>query len=1058
MAKIKIHEIAKKIGLTSKEIIEKANELGINVKSHLSSIEEEQAEKIEKSFANKKESKKNDKDKNQGKEKSKSKDDKKDSSKDKKKQQETPVIIRREVIVSEAEPEEKSNKKQENKNNIGFVERNKNKNYNIVYRNKQQKPLTVSELFGIKDKKKEEEERRKAEEEKKKAEEAQRLLEEQKRAEEQKKAELQKQMEAQKQEELKIANEKNVGEKNIIKEKTEKAENKNMDVTVKKEFSKNENNYDRRNNMNNRRNNEDNKFNNENRENRYNGNNRYNNRNNSDYRNNDNRNNNGYSNNRYNKNDRYNNGNNNNDRYNNNNGDRRFNNRNGNQQNNRNNNGGYNNRYNNNNNRNGNRPLDEKGIDKNIKNIMSTEIVEKESQRDYTSKSIDKAKQNKFEESKANNKKPSKSRRQDRFSEIDDGKLKDLKQVDRLSHMFDEQDGGMLDYYDLSNDRGKRNKKKNNNKNEKEKSKQKIFQLTEITIPETITVKDLAAELKKTSGEVITKLMGLGIMATINNELDFDTAFLVAGEFGVTANKKKVVNEEDVLFDESEDKAEDLKPRPPVVVVMGHVDHGKTSLLDTIRKTNVIEGEAGGITQHIGAYKVNVNGREITFLDTPGHEAFTSMRARGAQITDIAILVVAADDGVMPQTVEAINHAKAAEIPIIVAVNKIDLPNANIEKIKQDLMQYDLVSEEWGGDTIFVPISAKKGLNINNLLEMVLLVADMKELKANPNKQSKGAVIEARLDKSKGPIASVLVQRGTLNVGDTIVVGTSIGRIRAMKNDKGQSVKAAGPSTPVEIMGLTDLPEAGDTFYEVKNEKMAKHLIEKRKLKEREKHLNNNNVVTLNNLFEKMASEDLKQLNLIVKADVQGSAEAIKQSLEKLSNDEVKVKVIHSVAGAVNESDVQLAKAAEAIIIAFNVRPVGSAKEVAEKEGVEIKQYSVIYKALEDVEAAMKGLLDPIYEEKVIGNALVRQTFKVSGVGTIAGCFVTDGKIERNAGVRVIRDSVVIHEGKLVSLKRFKDDVKEVTKGFECGCQIEDYNDLKENDVIEFFVMEEVKR
>ena len=1055
MAKIKIHEIAKKIGLTSKEIIEKANELGINVKSHLSSIEEEQAEKIEKSFANKKESKKNDKDKNQGKEKSKSKDDKKDSGKDKKKQQETPVIIRREVIVSEAEPEEKSNKKQENKNNIGFVERNKNKNYNIVYRNKQQKPLTVSELFGIKDKKKEEEERRKAEEEKKKAEEAQRLLEEQKRAEEQKKAELQKQMEAQKQEELKLANEKNVGENNIIKEKTEKAENKNMDVTVKKEFNKNENNYDRRNNMNNRRNNEDNKFNNEN---RYNGNNRYNNRNNSDYRNNDNRNNNGYSNNRYNRNDRYNNGNNNNDRYNNNNGDRRFNNRNGNQQNNRNNNGGYNNRYNNNNNRNGNRPLDEKGIDKNIKNIMSTEIVEKESQRDYTSKSIDKAKQNKFEESKANNKKPAKSRRQDRFSEIDDGKLKDLKQVDRLSHMFDEQDGGMLDYYDLSNDRGKRNKKKNNNKNEKEKSKQKIFQLTEITIPETITVKDLAAELKKTSGEVITKLMGLGIMATINNELDFDTAFLVAGEFGVTANKKKVVNEEDVLFDESEDKAEDLKPRPPVVVVMGHVDHGKTSLLDTIRKTNVIEGEAGGITQHIGAYKVNVNGREITFLDTPGHEAFTSMRARGAQITDIAILVVAADDGVMPQTVEAINHAKAAEIPIIVAVNKIDLPNANIEKIKQDLMQYDLVSEEWGGDTIFVPISAKKGLNINNLLEMVLLVADMKELKANPNKQSKGAVIEARLDKSKGPIASVLVQRGTLNVGDTIVVGTSIGRIRAMKNDKGQSVKAAGPSTPVEIMGLTDLPEAGDTFYEVKNEKMAKHLIEKRKLKEREKHLNNNNVVTLNNLFEKMASEDLKQLNLIVKADVQGSAEAIKQSLEKLSNDEVKVKVIHSVAGAVNESDVQLAKAAEAIIIAFNVRPVGSAKEVAEKEGVEIKQYSVIYKALEDVEAAMKGLLDPIYEEKVIGNALVRQTFKVSGVGTIAGCFVTDGKIERNAGVRVIRDSVVIHEGKLVSLKRFKDDVKEVTKGFECGCQIENYNDLKENDVIEFFVMEEVKR
>ncbi|MBO5348933.1 MAG: translation initiation factor IF-2, partial [Clostridia bacterium] len=759
---------------------------------------------------------------------------------------------------------------------------------------------------------------------------------------------------------------------------------------------------------------------------------------------------------------------------NNNNNDRRFNNRNGNQFNNRNNNrqnngynnngynnnSGYNNNRNNNNYRNNNnKPLDEKGIDKNIKNIMSTEIVEKESQRDYTSKSIDKAKQNKFEEAKANstNKKNTKTRKQDRFSEFDGEKLKDLKQVDKLSHMFNEQDGGMLDYYDLTTERGKRNKKKIN-KNDKERNKQKIFQLTEITIPESITVKDLAAELKKTSGEVITKLMSLGIMATINNELDFDTAYLISSEFGITAIKKTVVNEEDLLFDESEDRAEELDPRPPVVVVMGHVDHGKTSLLDAIRSTNVIEGEAGGITQHIGAYKVTISGREITFLDTPGHEAFTSMRARGAQITDIAILVVAADDGVMPQTVEAINHAKAADIPIIVAVNKIDLPNANIDKIKQDLMQYELVPEEWGGDTIFVPISAKKRLNISNLLEMVLLVADMKELKANPNKQAKGAVIEARLDKARGPIASILVQRGTLDVGDTIVVGTSIGRIRAMKNDKGQNVKEAGPSTPVEVMGLTDLPEAGDTFYEVKNEKMAKHLIEKRKLQEREKALNSTNIVTLNNLFEKMASEDLKQLNLIVKADVQGTAEAIKQSMEKLSNDEVKVKVIHSVAGAVNESDVQLAKAAKAIIIAFNVRPVGSAKEVAEKEGVEIKQYSIIYKALEDVESAMKGLLDPIYEEKVIGNALVRQTFKVSGVGTIAGCFVTDGKIERNAGVRVIREAVVIHEGKLVSLKRFKDDVKEVTKGYECGCQIENYNDLKEDDVIEFFVMEEVKR
>ena len=993
MAKIKIHEIAKEMGLTSKEIIEKANELGINVKSHLSAIEEDQAKMIKDKLKNMQS--KNNKEGNK---------EKKDSKKDKKKE-EAPVIIRREVIVSEENNGEKEVKKQIEKSNIGFVERNKNKNYNIVYRNKQQKPLTVNELFGIKDKKKEEEQQR-LEEEKRKLEETKKI-EEQKKKEEQEKLEMQRKMQEQ------IAKEKEEEEKNIVKEKTEKTENKNMDVAVKKEINRNENNYEKRNN---------------NVNNRYNNDNRYNNR---------------YNNNNINNNDR---------RFNNNKNGNQFNNRNNNRPNN-----GYNNRYNNYKTNNNSRPLDEKGIDKNIKNIMSTEIVEKESQRDYTSKSIDKAKQNKFEEAKANNKKNTKTRKQDRFSEFDGGKLKDLKQVDKLSHMFNEQDGGMLDYYDLTTERGKRNKKKIN-KNDKERNKQKIFQLTEITIPETITVKDLAAELKKTSGEVITKLMSLGIMATINNELDFDTAYLVASEFGINAIKKNVVNEEDLLFDESEDKEEDLKTRPPVVVVMGHVDHGKTSLLDAIRKTNVIEGEAGGITQHIGAYKVTVSGREITFLDTPGHEAFTSMRARGAQITDIAILVVAADDGVMPQTVEAINHAKAADIPIIVAVNKIDLPNANIDKIKQDLMQYELVPEEWGGDTIFVPISAKKNLNINNLLEMVLLVADMKELKANPNKQAKGAVIEARLDKARGPVASILVQRGTLDVGDTIVVGTSIGRIRAMKNDRGQSVKEAGPSTPVEVMGLTDLPEAGDTFYEVKNEKMAKHLIEKRKLQEREKTLNNTNVVTLNNLFEKMASEDLKQLNLIVKADVQGSAEAIKQSMEKLSNDEVKVKVIHSVAGAVNESDVQLAKAAKAIIIAFNVRPVGSAKEVAEKEGVEIKQYSIIYKAIEDVEAAMKGLLDPIYEEKVIGNALVRQTFKVSGVGTIAGCYVTDGKIERNAGVRVIREAVVIHEGKLVSLKRFKDDVKEVTKGYECGCQIEDYNDLKEDDVIEFFVMEEVKR
>ena len=535
-------------------------------------------------------------------------------------------------------------------------------------------------------------------------------------------------------------------------------------------------------------------------------------------------------------------------------------------------------------------------------------------------------------------------------------------------------------------------------------------------------------------------------------------AYLVASEFGITAKKKDVVKEEDILFDDSEDDEKDLITRAPVVCVMGHVDHGKTSLLDAIRSTNVIEGESGGITQHIGAYKVDINGRSITFLDTPGHEAFTSMRARGAQITDIVILVVAANDGVMPQTIEAINHAKAAEVPIIVAVNKIDLEGANVEKVKQEMTEYGLVPEEWGGDTIYVPISAKKHIGIDNLLEMVLLEADMLDLKSNPKKQAKGTVIEAKLDKSRGPVATMLIQRGTLDVGDTIVVGSTIGRIRAMTNDKGVNVLKAGPSTPVEIIGLTSVPNVGETFYEVKDEKMAKHLIERRKRQEREKELNATSRVTLDNLFSQMEEGKLKQLNLIVKADVQGSVEAVKQSLEKLSNDEVKVKVIHSNVGGVTESDVTLAKVSNAIIIAFNVRPEPIAKEQAEKEEVEIKTYSVIYNAIEDVEAAMKGMLDPVYKEVIIGNAEVRQTFKVSNVGTIAGCYVTDGKIARNSVVRVIRDNVVLHEGKLVSLKRFKDDVKEVAHGYECGVQIEDYNDIKEGDIIEAHIMEEVKR
>ena len=991
MGKLKVHELAKELGLESKQLIAKANEVGIEVTSHLSSLEEEQVNKIKEIFG-KKENKGVKTQKNMEQEKNKEKKEKTT------KKDATPVIIRREVILADEEKQEKKQEKTERKD-VGFVERKNNKDFNIVYRKQQVKPMTVSELFGLKPNKKEEKAPGSV-------------------AKQPEEPQVEKNKEEDKSE-----------FKPEIKQETKPVENKPT-VTSSTENKPNYPNRERNNiqYQNNRFDNRNNTS--EGYQNRYdNRQNRFGNRqNNGNYDNKqrDNRFENHQGDNRFNNNRQ--------------NGDNRFNNRNGQRPFNRNNNG---------------KPLDNYGIDKNIKDIMATEIVEKEDKRDISTRAIDKEKANRYEDNKA--KKGTKAKKNDRFSEeFNEGKLKDLKQVDKLSHMFNEQDGGMLDYYDLTTARGKKNKRKP--QRDEERTKQKIFELTEITIPEMITVKDLAAEMKKTSGEVIKKLFNLGIMATINNTVDFDTAFLVAQEFGITANKKEEVKEEDILFDDTEDSADELEPRPPVVVVMGHVDHGKTSLLDAIRSTNVIEGEAGGITQHIGAYKVNINGREITFLDTPGHEAFTAMRARGAQITDIAILIVAADDGVMPQTVEAINHAKAAEIPIIVAVNKIDLPGANVEKIKQELMEYELVPEEWGGDTIYVPISAKKKINIDNLLEMVLLVADMKELKANPNKQAKGTVIEARLDKSKGPIASMLVQRGTLDEGDTIVVGKSIGRIRVMKNDKGQKIKKAGPSTPVEIMGLTEVPEAGDTFYEVKDEKMAKHLIERRKRQEREQIINENSKVTLSNLFEKMESENLKQLNIIVKADVQGTAQALKQSLEKLSNDEVKVKVIHAVTGAVTESDVQLAKAGKCIIIAFNVRPVNTAKDMAEKEGVEIKQYSVIYQAIEDVEAAMKGMLDPIYEEKVIGNAVVRQTFKVSGVGTIAGAYVLDGKIERNAGVRVIRENVVIHDGKLISLKRFKDDAKEVTKGFECGLQIENYNDVKEDDTLEFYVMEEVKR
>ncbi len=936
MEKIKIHELAKKLETDNKKIIEIAKQLGIEVKSHLSSITNEESNLIEKKI--------------KGVSSKKSMDNKKE------KNNEEPVIIRRAVIINNEEEEkrkkeeEQRQKEQSRKKDVGFIENRRNKDYNIVYREKTVKPLTVSELFGL-GKKKEEKVAK---------------VEEVPQEKETKKVE--------------------VKEEKPAKPKAE--ENSEVTVSPKQDRTPHFNKENRKNN-----NREDSGK--------------------RQYNNNDQRSS-GFNNQRRDNRDNRNNGNSNNS---------------------------YNNR----------KSLDDKGIDKKIKNIMEIDIpAEKENIREYSNKAKDKMKQNQRQQEEQ---RPKKVNRKGATGDFDSDKLNNLKKQNKLSNMFNE--GEMLDYYDLSTERGRRGKKKN--QKQENRNKQKIFKLTEIAIPDTITVKDLAVEMKITSSDVIKKLLNLGIMATINNEVDFDTAYLIAQEYGINVTKKNIITDEDRLIDETEDREEDLKPRPPVIVVMGHVDHGKTSLLDAIRSTNVIEGESGGITQHIGAYQVKINDRDITFLDTPGHEAFTSMRARGAQITDIAILVVAANDGVMPQTVEAINHAKAANIPIIVAVNKMDLPDANFEKVQQELMKYELVPEVWGGDTIYVPISAKKREGIDNLLEMVLLEADVLELKANPTKQAKGTVIEARLDKSRGPVATMLVQRGKLDVGDTIIVGSSIGRIRTMQNDKGKKVKFAGPSMPVEITGLTTVPQSGDTFYEVKDERTAKHLIEKRRYEEKEKEFSKASVVTLDDLFSKIESENLKQLNLIVKADVQGSVEALKQSLEKVSNDEVRVKVIHSNVGGVTETDVTLAKVSNAIIIAFNVRPEVIAKTIADKEGVEIKQYSVIYDAINDVEAAMKGMLDPVFKEVVIGTAEVRQTFKVSNVGTIAGSYVLTGKVSRNAGIRVIRDNIVLHDGKLVSLKRFKDDVKEVDKGYECGLQIEGYNDLKEGDTLEVYIMEEVK-
>ena len=642
---------------------------------------------------------------------------------------------------------------------------------------------------------------------------------------------------------------------------------------------------------------------------------------------------------------------------------------------------------------------------------------------------------------------------------------------EKLQDMADARSSGKRDQQAPQGKEKFRNKQRRDNNFNSNKRKQEeadrlrklrleVIKKTPVTvqIPDEISVGELASRMKKTGAEVVKCLMKNGIMASLSQMIDFDTAAIIAEELGCKVEKEVVVTIEERLIDDHQDKDEDLVPRAPVVVVMGHVDHGKTSLLDYIRNAHVASGEAGGITQHIGAYQVEIHGKPITFLDTPGHEAFTSMRARGAMVTDIAILVVAAEDGIMPQTVESINHAKAAGIPIIVAINKMDKPEANPERIKQQLTEYGLVCEEWGGDTIVCPISAKTGMGVDNLLEMLTLTAEVGELKANPNRAAQGTVIEARLDKGRGPVATLLVQNGTLHQGDIIIAGTSVGRVRAMVSDKGQRITEAGPSVPVEITGLSEAPAAGATFNAVADEKLARELVEQRKAEEKAKANAPVTKVSLEDLFSQIQAGEMKSLNLIVKADVQGSVEAVKASLEKLSNEEVRVRVIHGGVGAINESDVMLASTSQAIIVGFNVRPDAAARESAARTNVDMRMYRVIYDAINEIEAAMKGMLAPKFREVLLGHAEVRQTYKVSGVGTVAGCYVQDGKLQRkDCQVRLVRDGIVIHEGVLASLQRFKDSVKEVQAGYECGLSIEKFNDIKEGDIVEAFTMEQIE-
>ena len=1006
MGRMKVHELAKELNMTSKELVEKLNDLKYDVKSHLSILEDSDVEKIKKQL------------KKSNKAEVAPKEDKTAAKKEKKPI--APVIIRREVTrIETVEEPKKVETKREHRNDLGVVQRRTDTSMNIKYRTPPRKIGTITPQPEPA-----KEEIKKVEEPK--VSEVKKVVEQEVSMKEVKQEVKETKQEVVSKQEVKVNEEKVETPKtaaSVVEEKPKVVSNNQNDNAQRRFDNKNQNGDNR---FQNRDGNRDNRFQNRdgNRDNRF-------------------QNRNGNRDNRFQNRDG--------------NGDNRFQNRDGNRDNRDN---KFQNRDGNRDNKFNNRQPQtrESKVEKEIKGILANDTVSKEPVKEIVRTIYkDKEKDNrKFEESTKKSK--GKGRNENRGEDISYSKLKDIQSESNFSNMFDDTESKMFDYYDMSKRRGNRKNNKKKPTESKEHIDQKIFELTDIDIPEVITVKDLAEKLKKQASEVIKKLMGFGFLATLNQELDYDTAFLVASEFGVTAHKKEVVSDEDILFDDTEDAAEDLVPRPPIVVVMGHVDHGKTSLLDAIRATNVTEREAGGITQHIGAYKVEIDGREITFIDTPGHEAFTAMRARGAQVTDVAIIVVAADDGIMPQTVEAINHAKAAGVSIIVAINKIDREGANIDRVKQEIMEYGLVPEEWGGDVICVPISAKFNKNIDSLLEMVLLVADMKDLKSNPNKQAKGTVIEARLDKNTGITASLLVQRGTLNIGDTIVVGSVIGKIRGMTNDKGQKVKAAGPSTPVEIIGLPEVPEAGETFYEVENEKVAKHLIEKRKRKQREEMIRRNSPVTLDNLFSQIEDGKLKDLNVIIKADLQGSVQALKGSLEKIKNEEARVRIIHSNVGGITESDVTLAKVTNSIIIGFNVRAEANAKSTAEKEGVDVKIYSVIYNAIDDIEAALKGMLQPKFKEVIQGTAEIRQTFKITGAGMIAGCYVLDGKIVRNSGLRVIRDNVVIHTGKLASLKRMKDDAKEVAEGYECGVQIENYEDIKVGDKLESYIMEEIKQ